>query len=121
MSLFDIGSTSDVAEKLSPDRRRTEQRNAALARGQHPTGLGRIDVEHTCGECRFRFAKAGHAKTYWKCLVLGPTSGPATDVRLSWPACPFYEEGEPMPWDEAKEWSKNRPPIRRLVEEKANQ
>ena len=125
MSFFpDIDLTplgADAEGNVSPDRRRTIIRNQRLAAGQHPTGLGRVDTAHKCGDCRFRFANGGHARTYWKCLWLGPTHGPATDIRLGWPSCAhFFEEGVVMSWAEAKEWSAHRPPVAHLVAEREN-
>ena len=107
--------------KPSADRARTERRSVMIARGQHPTGLGKINPEHKCGECRMRFAHSNGRSTWWKCMMIPPTSGPGTDIRLKWPSCPFFEAGEAMTYAEAKEFDTHRPPIRRIVEERANQ
>lgn len=84
-----------VDPSLSPDRRRTLARNAMLAQGFHPTtrrALLEPVGEHQCNDCEFCYANAGHAKTYYKCRKVAHTGGPATDTRLSWPACVLFED-----------------------------
>ena len=128
MSLFPEVDTSPpgmegrpAGAKPSADRARTERQRAAIARGYHPLGLGRIDIDHKCGECHFRFQVSNGRRSWWKCILISPTHGPGTDLRLKWPSCPFFQEGNAMTWEEAKEFDAHRPPIRRLAEEKANQ
>lgn len=87
--------TSPPAETLSADRRRTLKRRAQLDAGIHPrTLLPLAGNGKTCGDCQHSdLIYSGSARNgYWKCLKAGWTSGPATDIRKSWPACTAYEE-----------------------------
>lgn len=56
----------------------------ALAAGDHP-GAG-----HTCGDCAHHYLRR-FASTYHKCDLLRATSGPATDIKVAWPACEAWE------------------------------
>lgn len=105
MTLFDPGPPEviDETEGLSADQRRTLRRRKAIAAGYHPTTgrkllLAPEGVEQlTCGDCAHHALSGGHARTYHKCLKYpgGPTGGPASDVRVSWPACDlFTTEGD---------------------------
>jgi hypothetical protein len=84
--------SSTEISKLSPDRARTERRKLMLERGQHPTGNGEINLEHNCRECIHCIAH-GWQRTYYKCDVsaLGERRSAASDIRLSWPACPEFD------------------------------
>lgn len=93
-TLFDPGPVLPEPPKLSADQRRTLRRQQQLDQGLHPTTrlpLRRPVGEHTCGDCTHRKENPGHARTYWKCDQVVMTAGPATDVRLSWPACIKWE------------------------------
>lgn len=59
-----------------------------LNAGLHPLGHAFLaNNGETCRSCRHP-RKAGE---YWKCQI-GPLShGPATDLRLKWPACEKWE------------------------------
>ena len=86
--LFDIDVSPAETENLSADRKRTLRRNAKLAQGLHPSGLGPISDEGTCGTCVHHIVvKMGH--TFHKC-ELTQTGSAATDIRIGWPACPKY-------------------------------
>lgn len=84
--------------QLSPDRRRTIRRRQLLEQGVHPTTrrpllrLTLPDNPATCATCD-HVTSWRLARTYWKCQRApgGLTGGPATDVRLSWPACDLWE------------------------------
>lgn len=88
--LFDPGAPVVVRENLSADQRRTIRRNARLAAGWHPvTGLRlREPRGETCGDCEHHIVHH-YAKRYHKC-DLNDTSGAATDLRVSWPACSAF-------------------------------
>jgi len=85
----------------SSDTRRTARHRAALERGVHPLGLALLrdapdPADRTapgprCGSCDHRYLQVGTAKTYFKCEVRHVTRGPATDVRMWWPACVWYQ------------------------------
>lgn len=70
---------------------------AMFARGIHPVTkmplLG-ADVQPPggarCGNCD-HLRSHTLAKTYYKCGAVKMTGGPATDVRLKWPACTAWE------------------------------
>jgi hypothetical protein len=80
-------------EQLSADRCRTITNKPLLARGVHPIlRLPLAGNGHTCGDCANHIARRFN-KTYHKCR-LNDTAGPATDLRVSWPACTRWEATE---------------------------
>jgi hypothetical protein len=86
VSLFELDPVPvDPPVKLSVDQRRTIRRAAALADGRHPLMGGPVDPDHTCGDCTHHFSHTRNG-TWHKC-ELNATGGPATDIRVSWPAC----------------------------------
>ena len=104
--LFDVEPVPapPPAEKLSPDRRRTQRQRQVIAAGRHPLSLlfpwVRLwtGTDRTCGDCRFRVL-LGHSRTYPKCTAGDgwprASHGAATDVRAWWPACTDHEYGDP--------------------------
>lgn len=87
--LFDVGPDAHPS-KLSRDQRLTLRRNAILADGRHPTTKLSLRLpvgEHRCGDCGHRRLQGGTARDYHKCGAAPLTGGPATDVRVGWPAC----------------------------------
>jgi hypothetical protein len=94
LRLFDLpGLPRDAPEpeKLSYTRRLTLKRQAILASGFNP-GSRRTLLDpawgYRCKDCA-HCLPAGRNRTYWKCDLnpLGYTRGPATDIRVGWPAC----------------------------------
>jgi hypothetical protein len=94
MTLFDPGAPAPPPEKLSADRRRTIRNRQLIDGGTHPvTRLRLADNGETCGTCEHSGTQGGVAGTYWKCGAQNGryiTGGPATDIRLSWPACVLW-------------------------------
>jgi hypothetical protein len=77
--------------KSSPDARRTARNNADIQDGIHPvSGRRIIYVGATCGGCSHHGLQGGVAGRFHKC-ELNLTGGPATDIRVSWPACTSWE------------------------------
>ena len=76
---------------LSADQKRTQRRQELLDAGIHPrTGLPLAENGETCGTCLHHFVR--HVGSdFHKCDLTPPTRGPATDVRVSWPACTGWE------------------------------
>lgn len=74
----------------------TRRRRELLAAGIHPTTKRPLLPDEpdrpTCSSCASCFGYTA-ARTYYKCerAAGGLTHGPASDVRLSWPACDRYE------------------------------
>lgn len=96
MTLFDLPPLLSGSEfrKLSAGQRLTIRRNNLLARGIHPvTKLPLLHAEwnRTCGDCDHHGVAGGHARSYHKC-ELNMTNGPATDIRVGWPACQAFQE-----------------------------
>ena len=89
--LFDPGPPEPEPEPMSADRRRTQRRRELLDRGINP-GSGRAiaDNGEFCGTCAHIEVHC-LAKTYFKCGKVLSTAGPATDIRVSWPACVLWE------------------------------
>jgi hypothetical protein len=98
VSLFETAEyTSPAAqlldERLSAGRRRTLRNQVRIANGFHPVTKLPLVGTGTCGECRLCIGRA-LGKTYFKCGLDGDryiTCGPATDIRLKWPACTGFE------------------------------
>lgn len=105
-TLFD-GYEPEETAPLSVDRRRTLRQAAQIAAGVHPVAgrLHPLASRHrdatspktdpfTCGSCWFREpVNRGTANSYPKCTAQDGarvTSGPGSDVRAWWPACPDY-------------------------------
>jgi hypothetical protein len=66
-----------------------------LAMGVHPLcGEALGPNVRTCGECCHQ-RDVMLAGTYHKCGRGPLTHGPATDVRMGWPACEWFEAAEP--------------------------
>lgn len=51
------------------------------------------DRTRTCKNCKFHEIQQ-FSRPYHKCLKMGITSSSATDIRVSDPACKFYEEAK---------------------------
>lgn len=85
-------------EPMSYGQRLTIRRREMLAKGIHPTSRrpllapGHPNHGTTCGHCVHAFRHMA-AKGYWKCekAAGGLTHGPASDVRVSWPACELWD------------------------------
>lgn len=97
MTLFDPGPPvlAEHDEKLSATQRLTLRRKALLDAGIHPTSRRPLLVTTepvTCGDCAHHLVNQ-RANTYHKCAKAhgGLTGGPASDVRVSWPACDLYQ------------------------------
>jgi hypothetical protein len=96
MSLFDTAEYKDYlvatqSERLSSTRRRTLRNEQTIARGYHPITNLPLAGRGTCGECKWALADK---REYKKCGLNYPvhvTCGPATDLRLKWPACRAFE------------------------------
>jgi hypothetical protein len=48
---------------------------------------------HTCGECDHCCSKRW-SRVYYKCEEWKDSNGPATDIRLKWPACAKFKPEE---------------------------
>lgn len=85
---------NEVAEPFSASH---GSMNTAVARnriacGWHPFGRKlREPRGETCGTCKHKTSHQPGANIYHKCELRGVTSGPATDLRLKWPACELWE------------------------------
>lgn len=106
--LFDIPDAPPPAPRESADARRTRRRAEMLAAGIHPrTRLPLIaNADATCGNCAHHFERR-MASTYHKCdhgyapgtyrngnpapPAAFVSGGPATDVRVNWPACTAWK------------------------------
>lgn len=91
-ALFDAGPAEPPPPKLGEDAARTARRRSLLAAGIHPTSRRKLlGGNEVCGTCAHCVANRMN-RTYWKCAKVFVTNGPATDVRLSWPACDLWEK-----------------------------
>jgi hypothetical protein len=65
-----------------------------LATDQHPLGHARLAHNgETCATCSHRRMNDMRAGRYWKCNQVPMTGGPASDIRLKWPACVRWAQG----------------------------
>ena len=83
---------------LSADAARTQRQRELLAAGEHPaTGVAvTVGPSLQCAGCvHLHRVHRGNTKAY-KCDAhrLGMSHSSASDVRVSWPACNWYEQGE---------------------------
>lgn len=79
-------------QEASADRRRTMRAQVAIANGVHPFGMPlRSGGDETCGSCCHAFRVDHRSRHYWKCEKRGDTSSAASDLRLKWPACVYWE------------------------------
>lgn len=78
---------------VSLQRRRTLRAAAMLADGKHPANGLPINRDHRCGDCFHIRANPRNTRTFFKCLHhrFGCSHSDASDMRLSWPACPKFE------------------------------
>ncbi len=90
------GQPVEVApNNLSADRRRTLRRRIILEQGYHPATRRRLaENGMTCGDCAAHMAFAYATRTFYKCRFAGVSNGPATDIRVSWPACELFRAAE---------------------------
>jgi hypothetical protein len=94
--LFEVESIpgEEPRRKLSATQRLTIRRKRLLDIGIHPVTrcpLLHAEWNRTCGDCDHHVISGGHARPYHKCR-LNISSGPATDIRVSWPACQRFQE-----------------------------
>ena len=61
--------------------------NPKLSVGKGPDG------KH-CRDCANLRKKDYHCKAYYKCVLIGNSNGPGTDIRLKWPACYYFKQDE---------------------------
>lgn len=98
---FDLlGRTHSLEEEqLSETRKRTLRAQRAIANGRHPLGGFLLEgSSETCGTCVYSFARQGGRDHYYKCRARKVTSGAATDLVLSWPACSMWKKpDQPKP------------------------
>lgn len=89
--LFDVPELPDMAD-MSPTRRLTARRRLMIESGIHPrTRLPLADNGETCGTCAHYLSGQYQATFLRKCDWSPLTHGPATDVRVGWPACTAWE------------------------------
>ena len=59
---------------------------------------GRGPAGESCGTCNHcAYTMTRNPRRYYKCLLLKPTAGEGTDIRLKSPACQHWLEDEPEP------------------------
>jgi len=83
---------------LSTDAARTQRNRELLASGAHPATEVAVTIgpSLTCSGCtHLHYVHRGNTRAY-KCDAhrLGMSHSAASDVRVSWPACDWYEQGE---------------------------
>jgi len=67
--------------------------NQRLAQGLHPLGHAKLaGINETCGTCSHVRIRQRSGR-YIKCNQVPMTGGPASDVRLKWPACTHWCPG----------------------------
>lgn len=94
MSALTFGDPAAIAH-AKPARGFKAQRMRMVALGRHPTGRAlatgdHLGAGHTCGDCEHHYLRR-FASIYHKCDLLRATSGPASDIKVGWPACEAWE------------------------------
>lgn len=81
-----------ILAKRSPPRDRATLVRMRTLRGLHPhNGMPLRQPEgETCGSCAHHRVKR-YSKSYHKCGLTQDSRGPATDIRVRWPACEKWE------------------------------
>jgi hypothetical protein len=96
LRLFELPGEPDVdvnAPGLSEGRRRTLRNQGLIEAGIHPATRLALRDGATCGSCAHLVTNGGRrGRSWFKCGLVPVTSGPGTDVRLSWPACQRWDE-----------------------------
>lgn len=82
-----------AAARPAPNYRAQRARMVTL--GRHPTGFALAGADHpgqghTCGDCAHHYVRQ-LAGRYHKCDLIRATGGPASDIRVRWPACEHWE------------------------------
>lgn len=73
--------------RTSASTKRRIRAEAMIRRGLHPFGFPLLEPRgETCGSCRLSRHRGVVGKGWYKCDLMGG-GGPATDLRVSWPAC----------------------------------
>lgn len=83
-----------ASEGVSTARARAMLIKAGIEAGRHPMGRHVRDGAERCATCRHACQVETPARrTYYKCGLMKAawTKGPATDIRLAWPACSAWE------------------------------
>ena len=78
-----------VSDRTLPTPTGEKRKHSGMARGYAGTP-GRGPQGHFCRDCKHAYCRS-FSKRYWKCNLVKPTGGPATDIRLKSPACQFWE------------------------------
>ena len=83
--LFGNEITTEQAREIEHKGKRkpTQPKGNAAPIGSGPDG-------ETCKTCKHAYFHRG-SKRYYKCDLVRATGGPATDIRLKWPACARWE------------------------------
>lgn len=116
VSIADLPRIHEIVGGLPPDQRaapgparnkagetrdqaRTRKNRQMLAAGVHPatrTALRPVNDDQpaeTCGSCAHHHVQGGTKGRYHKC-DLTTTRGPASDIRVGWPACNRWESDQ---------------------------
>lgn len=86
-----------AGEDLSYTRKLTIRRLVLLSRGINPaTGKDTVLDGRRCRDCPYLSVNHRSRRNYYKCQKnpRGITFGPATDIRVSWPACELIDSTE---------------------------
>lgn len=72
------------------------QRERMVALGRHPLGFALAAEDHpghghTCGDCNLHYVRR-FTSSYHKCRLVPATCGPASDIKVKWPACEHWED-----------------------------
>lgn len=87
---LEFGRTATDRPTKVPRYKAEQARRVAM--GLHPlTGKPLAGNGKKCQTCAHLRVKQMGGR-YYKCLQVPLTSGPATDVRVRWPACTLYED-----------------------------
>ncbi|MDI1288690.1 MAG: hypothetical protein PSX37_01905 [bacterium] len=106
--LFDVDPVDlSAPEQKSAGVRLTEKREDFIRRGFHPLAnlmpglMLRPDAPREkaapgprCGSCQHRVQVGSGNRDYWKCGFYRSSGSAQSDLRLWWPACTRYVEGE---------------------------
>lgn len=78
--------------RLTPWIKRRVIQGALLDAGVHPFGYPLRGGPERCADCALAFQTPfRNVRRYWKCERKGDTASDRSDLRVSWPACVFFQ------------------------------
>ena len=84
---------ADLFGYVEPDPREVPHKKRRYTVGGYAQRPGSGPVGETCRSCAHatKWNTDTAAGGFWKCVLIKPTRGPGTDIRLKSPACAYWK------------------------------